>query len=362
MRRNLNKVQFALVRNRRVSLVAALFINVNVVGFLDVAVADVSEPCFDERGSLVNPKCTDSDRANAYIKHGTESANKRDYDQAIQDFTNAIRYSDRNAITYYHRANAYTNIHDYNDALKDYTKAAELEPTFAETFNNRCYVYNVMGNYRFAIEDCTRAIQLDPKQANFFIGRANAYFKLGDFEQALSDYTKSIEVDPTDGNAFLGRARAYMNKSDYGHALKDLDKTIDLVPTNANAWNNRCWVHAFNGQLKVALDDCKEAVRLRPKDPHSLDSLALTYFLMSRLEKEKSKKDKELNAAIKNYTEALLYSPNLASSLYGRGLAKLEKGDTEGGNADVSAAKEIDTKIEDEFKKDLQRPLEDSAN
>jgi len=39
----------------------------------------------------------------------------------------------------------------------------------------------------------------------------------------------------------------------------------------------------------------------------------------------------------------------LASSLYGRGLAKLKKGDTADGDADISAAKAIEAKIVEEF-------------
>jgi hypothetical protein len=46
---------------------------------------------------------------------------------------------------------------------------------------------------------------------------------------------------------------------------------------------------------------------------------------------------------------ALRFAPKLASSLYGRGLAKLKKGDTTGGNADIAAAKAIEAKIVGDF-------------
>jgi hypothetical protein len=39
----------------------------------------------------------------------------------------------------------------------------------------------------------------------------------------------------------------------------------------------------------------------------------------------------------------------MASALYGRGLARLKKGDTAGGNADVAAAKQVEAKIADDF-------------
>jgi hypothetical protein len=49
--------------------------------------------------------------------------------------------------------------------------------------------------------------------------------------------------------------------------------------------------------------------------------------------------------AIDDYNAALRINPMLASSLYGRGLAKLKKGDPTGGNADIAAAKAIEANI-----------------
>jgi hypothetical protein len=46
-----------------------------------------------------------------------------------------------------------------------------------------------------------------------------------------------------------------------------------------------------------------------------------------------------------DYSSALRVNPKSASSLYGRGLAKLKKGDTSGGNADIAAAKAIEANI-----------------
>jgi hypothetical protein len=39
----------------------------------------------------------------------------------------------------------------------------------------------------------------------------------------------------------------------------------------------------------------------------------------------------------------------MASALYGRGKAKIKKGDATGGNADIRTAKSIDSTIDQEF-------------
>jgi tetratricopeptide (TPR) repeat protein len=59
----------------------------------------------------------------------------------------------------------------------------------------------------------------------------------------------------------------------------------------------------------------------------------------------------QFDTAIDDYNSALRFEPKLASALYGRGLAKLKKGDKVGSYADISAAKKIQAKIGDDFKR-----------
>jgi len=95
---------------------------------------------------------------------------------------------------------------------------------------------------------------------------------------------------------------------------------------------------AILGQLQEALADCEQSLRMRPNDPYTLDSRALTYLKLGNPD-----------AAITDYDAALGAKPELDSALYGRGLAKRRKGDTEGAERDIAAAKAINAAIADAF-------------
>jgi tetratricopeptide (TPR) repeat protein len=56
-----------------------------------------------------------------------------------------------------------------------------------------------------------------------------------------------------------------------------------------------------------------------------------------------------VDEAIADYNAALAAQPDKPHSLYGRGLARLKKGDTAGGNADITRAKQVSPQIELEF-------------
>jgi tetratricopeptide (TPR) repeat protein len=83
--------------------------------------------------------------------------------------------------------------------------------------------------------------------------------------------------------------------------------------------------------------DCNKGIDLEPK-PAPYDSLGLVHLKLGNYDQ-----------AIANYDAALKIDPNYASALYGRGTAKLKKGDNSGGNSDIASAKAIQSNIADRF-------------
>src|SRR5262249_6208993 len=104
-----------------------------------------------------------------------------------------------------------------------------------------------------------------------------------------------------------------------------------------------CWARAILGgppeQLKQALDDCDEALRLRPNDPYAFDSRRFVYLKMGNFEK-----------AIADYDQSIFLGRERAGSLYGRGIAKLKKGDADGGNKDIMAATKKRPDVAEEYR------------
>ncbi|MGZ9112377.1 MAG: tetratricopeptide repeat protein, partial [Rhodoplanes sp.] len=77
---------------------------------------------------------------------------------------------------------------------------------------------------------------------------------------------------------------------------------------------------------------------LRPKYADALDSRGLTHLKLGQFDR-----------AIADFDAALRLNPKMPSALYGRGKAKIKKGDAAGGNADIRSAKSIDSTIDREF-------------
>jgi Caspase domain len=155
--------------------------------------------------------------------------------------------------------------------------------------------------------------------------------------EAIKDLDTYIANHPDDAASLSQRGQLYAKINDYPLAIKDFDGSLKLRPKNAEALNNRCWSRAMLGHFRTALKDCNEALQIRPGYADALDSRG---FVQLKL--------RQPSLAIADYNEALQIKKQ-ASSLYGRGLAKKQTGDSAGGDSDIAAAKAIDPSIATEF-------------
>ena len=83
---------------------------------------------------------------------------------------------------------------DQDQAIADFTEAIRLDPKDAAAYNNRAISYAKKGDHDKAIADFTEAIRLNQTQPDFYVNRARAYRALGDEAKAASDEKKAQEL------------------------------------------------------------------------------------------------------------------------------------------------------------------------
>ena len=82
------------------------------------------------------------------------------------------------------------------------------------------------------------------------------------------------------------------------------------------------------GEHERALADFGKLIELDPDTGLGFGNRGIAYYNLAQYDR-----------AIDDYTAALRFDPKDAASRYGRGMAKLKRGDTAGGNADLAEAK-----------------------
>src|ERR1035437_1968640 len=147
------------------------------------------------------------------------------------------------------------------------------------------------------ITGCTAVIQagkLKGKRLAFtFSNRGAAYYERGEYDRAIQDCNQALKLNAKYADAFFNRGLSFQGKSQYDRAIQDYNQAIKFDPKYADALFNRGNTYQVKGQY---------------------------------------------DRAIQNYDQAIKLNPNHAGAYYNRSLAKKQKGDQAGAEADLAAA------------------------
>ena len=119
---------------------------------------------------------------------------------------------------------------ELDEALADYTEAIRLDPKNAEAYNNRALTYNRKGELDKAITDFNDAIKIKPNTPRLYNNRGLAYAKKGNFDKAISDFTEAIKLDSRHIESYGARAYAYSLKGEYKPAISDAEMFLKIAP------------------------------------------------------------------------------------------------------------------------------------
>ncbi len=195
------------------------------------------------------------DRGNAYF-------DKKEYDNAITGYTEAICLNLNFDWAYNNRGYAYYEKKEYDKAISDYTEAIQLDPNSDVFHNNRGHAYYDKKEYDMAINDCTEAIRLNPSNALVYGNRGHFFYEKQEYDMAIVDCTEAIRLDHNSGEFYNVRGNAYYAKNEYGKAISDYTEAIRLKPDFDTAYRNRGKVYESQGKFGKAKADFAKADKL----------------------------------------------------------------------------------------------------
>jgi tetratricopeptide (TPR) repeat protein len=263
--------------------------------------------------------------ANAYFESGLAFLNQKQYDEAIGDFTEAIRVDPTYTLAYFNRGLAYDNRGNYDKAVSDYTEAIRLDPSFLPCYFNRGIAYGHKRNYDKAVSDYDEAIRLDPHYAPSYLNRGLEYRNKGNWQKAISDLTEAIRLDPNLAVAYFERGKAYSDCGRIDKAISDYTEAIRLDPNDGSVLSDRGDAYHSQSRLDEAVCDYTDAIRLNPNNAHAYVNRGITYSDQGKLD-----------AAISDFTHAIRLDPNNRDAYKHRGSTYLRAGDSYKAYADFA--------------------------
>lgn len=145
----------------------------------------------------------------------------------------------------------------YEKAIETFTDAIEIDPNEAKTYHLRGQVYEVLGQYAQAIQDYTTSLERDPDNALAYKDRGHVYFQLQQDKQALADYEKTIELESENSWFFDSFCRIGSLQGYASEVLDVCEQAVALASENGKFQhrNSRGLARALTGDVAGAIED-----------------------------------------------------------------------------------------------------------
>ena len=173
--------------------------------------------------------------AQALYQRGAGHAVRGDYDTAVQDFTQALKFAPNSTDALYNRGGAYARLGRWNEALADYDKLLQVAPNDADTHYARAWVHAQLGKDKAAIADLDRVIERAPDDQEALLDRGGLNIRAGRYDAAIRDFGRLLELDPKAAAAAYNRGRAHYAKQDFKNAAADFALALKLRADNPYA-------------------------------------------------------------------------------------------------------------------------------
>ena len=207
----------------------------------------------------------------------------------------------------------------------------------AEDFNKLGIKKAEEGDFEGALENFDRAIKLNPDYADAYNNRASVRHELGDDPGAQKDYTEAILLNPDRAVYHDNLGIISYSSDDYRGAQAAHTRSIQLNG-GAQAYNNRGFARLRLAEVQAALKDFTQAIELNPNDALAWNNRGDVYLESGNLER-----------ALEDYAQAARLNPKNPKTFYYLGVIHSRLGNKEKALEDFTKAIELEREFAEAY-------------
>ncbi len=271
----------------------------------------------------------DPDYERAYILRAHAHARLGDYAHAATDYDRAIGYNGKDAELYYLSGNAHFREDRYTVALTRLDRAIEMKWNYLEAYQVRSLVYLKLERYQEALEDIRKYLGMQEDETGYYY-LARVYEKLQMYDEAEKAYARSIEMNRQIAETHFALAGLLFKREKYSQANEAVTEMLRWDPGNLEGMLLQSRIHAAARNFPKAIEVLSLASIEYPDEPRIYLARGNHYALMH-----------QEAFAIIDYTKVIALDPHLAEAFYLRAQAYEAIGDDEKARKDYEKLLEM---------------------
>ena len=148
-------------------------------------------------------------------------------EEALSLYNEGINYMPEHVKAYYWRAWFFAlYLKKYEDAIADFSKAIKLDPKNPYWLLNRSKIYHMKGDLKSAKSDMNDAVKISNESAIYIAERGNFYSVTGEFDKATKDFKESIKLDSLSRRTFHYLTENLIRQGKIDDALKNASESM----------------------------------------------------------------------------------------------------------------------------------------
>ncbi len=198
--------------------------------------------------------------ADLYYYKGEAYRMMGNYQEAVNQYTNALHANPSFAPAYLGRALAYEKIDPKADIEGELNYAIDSDPYDVDAYLARARIRIEHNNPQGGLDDLVLADSLFPNNPMVYVLRGQAYLKLGDLTMALQNAVQGYELDKTSLPAYYTLGLIYLANQDYKQAAHYINIYLVYVQDDARGWAIKAQTEYQLGNYDLALSACQQGI------------------------------------------------------------------------------------------------------
>ncbi len=188
----------------------------------------------------------------------------------IDSISQQIAKNRQNAELYIKRGDLYFLTHDFDNAVDDYSLAIKLAPSLDAAWYGRGMAQGRRGYIKEGIADLSVYLKKNPMDSKAFTKRGVRYLWNGEKENALQDLRKAIELNPNNAEAHDDLGVVFAQMGNYKQAIKHFRTTVSIEPSYQKGHHNLAMALYITENDIMALNSVNKSLQLKPESRDSM--------------------------------------------------------------------------------------------